>query len=343
MFSVDRQLLFTAPKPSYEHNAEKLIWVPKNTEDYNQNKHMEDDVIPCMFFQHEEDTHTVLVYLHGNGADLGLCRNSCHKLQKLLKVHVLSVEYVGYGLYDGEPNEDTVSQGVKQVFHWLTHPRGGNWPPDQVVLFGRSLGCGIGFNVLQTYSCNLFVCFAPFTSFRHVVNASAGTFGFVSNFFNQRFDNISKIKYINTRMLLLHSIDDEMIGIEHSRNLQEECKRIGLDCHLDELKGLNHNQTNHKLVAKLILKQLKPGPLRRWLPNQGIYQLPVLSERQRNTNTDWSLFTISGKMSAQTQSCVQDDAYDVNVDPDGIDDSGSFVKISKGPVLVSAHSQSSVV
>jgi len=333
MFSVERQLLFTAPKPSYEHSSEKLIWVPRREEQYRNTKCLEKDVIPCMFFENPEDTHTVLVYLHGNGADLGLCRNSCLKLQKLMKVHVLSIEYIGYGLCDGDPNEESVSEGVHDVFRWLTHQHGGNWPSEQIVLFGRSLGCGIGFNLLQTFSCSLFVCFAPFTSFRHVVNASAGSFGFVSNFFTQRFDNISKIKNITTPFLFLHSRDDEMIGIDHSRRLLAECKRTKLKCHLDELEGLNHNQTNHKLVAKLILKRMTFGPVLRWTPSPVIYKLPVLSERRRNNNEDWTMFSMSGKISAQTQSCVQDDAFDDAATSDGVSGSrlvrtGIFPSIS---------------
>jgi abhydrolase domain-containing protein 17 len=41
-------------------------------------------------------------------------------VRSLLKVHVLAVEYPGYGVYDGSPNADQIIDDAMDVYDYLT-------------------------------------------------------------------------------------------------------------------------------------------------------------------------------------------------------------------------------
>jgi hypothetical protein len=47
-----------------------------------------------------------MIYFHGNAEDVGYASDLLDYIRTLLKVHVIAVEYPGYGIYDGYPNAD---------------------------------------------------------------------------------------------------------------------------------------------------------------------------------------------------------------------------------------------
>ena len=48
----------------------------------------------------------MMIYFHGNAEDVGLAMELLAFVKDMLKVHVLAMEYPGYGVYDGEPDAD---------------------------------------------------------------------------------------------------------------------------------------------------------------------------------------------------------------------------------------------
>ena len=76
------------------------------------------------FFHHSADLGTVdpntrrksnrcrarctVVYLHGNGTDIGGVAEEAKALSRDLECHVVVPEYPGYGLAEGSSNEDSV-------------------------------------------------------------------------------------------------------------------------------------------------------------------------------------------------------------------------------------------
>lgn len=57
------------------------------------------EVIPCLFLPCEEGGNKVVIYFHGNAEDIGLAFDMLYLFGLELKMHVLAVEYPGYGLY----------------------------------------------------------------------------------------------------------------------------------------------------------------------------------------------------------------------------------------------------
>ena len=82
-----------------------------------------------------------LIWFHGNGGNISNRADNIAGLNRRLGVSILIIDYRGYGLSDGSPNEQgTYLDAEAAVTHALSRP---DVDPERVVLFGRSLGCAV--------------------------------------------------------------------------------------------------------------------------------------------------------------------------------------------------------
>lgn len=151
--SFVNKLIFPAPEPSYDKHSYpgQLVWIPKRVEDALEFGALrEDQVIPCLLLRnYSPNSNFLMIYLHGNAADLGRCRSLCLAMMKLIGCHIIAVEYPGYGIFPGWPNEDTVCETAEQVYNWVVSPYGMQWPPNQIIIMGRSIGSGPAVHLSQ--------------------------------------------------------------------------------------------------------------------------------------------------------------------------------------------------
>ena len=82
----------------------------------------------------------LLIYFHGNAEDLGNSYELLEQLKNSLKMHVMCIEYPGYGIYPGKPTAEGILEDALIVWEYLTLVVGLN--PKDIILFGRSLGTG---------------------------------------------------------------------------------------------------------------------------------------------------------------------------------------------------------
>jgi hypothetical protein len=61
-----------------------------------------------------------MIYFHGNAEDVGLASELLDYVRSLLKVHVLAVEYPGYGVYDGQSDAEQILNDAVIVYDYLT-------------------------------------------------------------------------------------------------------------------------------------------------------------------------------------------------------------------------------
>eukprot|EP00466_Bigelowiella_natans_P001042 jgi/Bigna1/88470/estExt_fgenesh1_pg.C_320104 len=151
------------------------------------------------------------------------------------KVHLLAMEYCGYGLYDGKPSEERINEDLTQVYKFLTSTVG--VPPErrktpdchthtsQIILFGRSLGTGptcrlaselckkkvkIGGLVLQS----------PFTSILDAARSFSSAARFVMA---EAWPNVAEINQVRCPVLFVHGKKDEVIPHVMSTRLFRAC------------------------------------------------------------------------------------------------------------------------
>jgi len=61
-----------------------------------------------------------VIYFHGNAEDLGLAYELLDHLKSSLKVHVLAVEYPGYGIYPGKTTAEAILEDALTVWDYFT-------------------------------------------------------------------------------------------------------------------------------------------------------------------------------------------------------------------------------
>ena len=55
--------------------------------------------IPCLFMPYLMGSSKLLIYFHGNAEDIGLAFDLLYMFGSEMGMHVIAVEYPGYGLY----------------------------------------------------------------------------------------------------------------------------------------------------------------------------------------------------------------------------------------------------
>jgi len=92
--------IFPAPQPSYlqDDYQPDLIYLPRRQTEIIPN-HDQSLPIPCLYMPYHNGSTKLLLYFHGNAEDLGLAWELLDHIRSSLKVHVLAMEYPGYGIY----------------------------------------------------------------------------------------------------------------------------------------------------------------------------------------------------------------------------------------------------
>lgn len=90
----------------------------------------------------------------------------------VLQVHVLAMEYPGYGVYEGEPNADQIALDAQNMYDYLTIVQG--IPHSSILLFGRSIGSGPASLLASLRQPSALLLMSPFMSIRDIVREKAG-------------------------------------------------------------------------------------------------------------------------------------------------------------------------
>eukprot|EP00350_Pseudokeronopsis_sp_OXSARD2_P002747 CAMPEP_0170547778 /NCGR_PEP_ID=MMETSP0211-20121228/6106_1 /TAXON_ID=311385 /ORGANISM="Pseudokeronopsis sp., Strain OXSARD2" /LENGTH=132 /DNA_ID=CAMNT_0010852947 /DNA_START=678 /DNA_END=1073 /DNA_ORIENTATION=+ len=126
------------------------------------------DFIPCLFFKYEGGSSKIFVYFHANAEDLGRAYKFLTFVHIYLRVHVLAVEYPGYGLYEGQtPTADKIILDAEVVYKFLTTNL--NWKEQDIIVCGRSIGSGPACYLASHYNPCCLVLISPHTSIRGIV------------------------------------------------------------------------------------------------------------------------------------------------------------------------------
>lgn len=166
-----------------------------------------------------------VLFFHGNAGNIS------HRLEKLrilnqLGAHTLIIDYRGYGMSEGKPDEPGIYLDAHAAYAYLI--RGRAVSPATVLAYGESLGSAVAVELAATTTVGGVVLEAPFTSIADV-GREIYPFLPVGLLARSQYDNLGKIGRISAPILILHSRDDEIIALSHARRLFEraaEPKRL---------------------------------------------------------------------------------------------------------------------
>lgn len=248
------RFLFPAPPATYTADSfpEELIFVPKKLE--QKDDCPEDQCVPCLLLIYPFARFLVF-YLHSNAEDLGQCYSFCSLIREQLQVHVLAVEYPGYGICPGgQATEASVTANAFAAFRFVRDIL--NWPLDSIMIFGRSIGTGPAISLaVQYFVCGV-VLVAPFSSIKDLLNDTIGHL--LTRMIDERFPNKDRMPHIRSPVLIVHGRRDELIPCRHGHGLYSSCRsRKLLVCP----ESMEHNTNLLADLGYLVLPMLQFFPL----------------------------------------------------------------------------------
>lgn len=199
----------------------KLIFFPDNyiestPQDYGLNYQdiwlsLGEDRVHGWWIPAAQASKPTLLYFHGNGSNNGDLTQIAAILHQL-EVSLLLIDYRGYGKSSPIfPNETRVSEDAEVAWQYLTQER--KIKPQQIFVYGQSLGGAIAIE-LATKHPDLagLITEGTFTSIQDMAGLMPGIKLFPLNLLvTQRFDSITKIKSLQTPILILHGAGDRTI------------------------------------------------------------------------------------------------------------------------------------
>jgi hypothetical protein len=150
-----------------------------------------------------------IIRCHGNAED---AKGTLWALEELSDkgYTVASVDYPGYGLSDGSPDEEGCYRNVHRLYDWLVEKRG--FKPEDIVVDGFSIGTGPATELAATRPCGGLVLEAPFLSAPRVVTR-------VRLLPVDPFPNLKRIGDVKCRVLMIHGTGDRVIPYSQGQAL----------------------------------------------------------------------------------------------------------------------------
>lgn len=191
-------LIFPAPRASYGSETGLLRIPLDGRSEYFVARHLRNP-----------DADKVIFYHGGNGEDLG---TTAPRIQGLHDrgYSVFAWDYPGYGLSPGRPSQAAVLAGAEAGWHYLVEELG--YRPDQIILYGRSLGGGPAVYLASTRKARGMILESTFTStFRVLTRIRILPWDV--------FDNLAAIPRVQCPVLFVHGTRDFVVPFRHGPKL----------------------------------------------------------------------------------------------------------------------------
>lgn len=161
------------------------------------------------------ETRATLLFCHGNAGNIS------HRLDSLKILHDLGLavfifDYRGYGNSDGTASEQGTYLDAEAAWRYLTDRRGVT--PENIVIFGRSLGAAVAAHLAARQPPKALILESGFTS---APDLAAAVYWFLPVRWLSRFayPTATYLKQVRAPVLIIHSIDDDVIPLRHGRAL----------------------------------------------------------------------------------------------------------------------------
>jgi fermentation-respiration switch protein FrsA (DUF1100 family) len=182
-------------------------------------------------------TRQAVLYCHGNAGNLSHRAGAVARWQQELDVSVLIFDYPGYGRSDGAPSEVGCYAAGEAAWRWLTD--GGRAAPEDVILYGGSLGGAVAVDLASRYPHRCLVLVSAFTS---MPDMAQKLYPWLPGrwLMRSRFDNLAKIARSRGPVFIAHGDCDRLVPFEQGQRL---FAAAGEPKYFFPLAGCDHNDT----------------------------------------------------------------------------------------------------
>ncbi|MFQ6027986.1 MAG: alpha/beta hydrolase [Dehalococcoidia bacterium] len=182
-------------------------------------------------------SEVTLLWLHGNGGNIGHRLDELGLMHYRLGVNILIVDYRGYGRSDGRPSEAGLYQDAQAALAYLQTREDVN--SDKIVYFGRSLGAAVAVELATQQPPYGLVLVAPFASLGHMARLALPWLPLhwlVRNHFN----SLERIRGLHAPLLVIHGEQDQTVPISQGQLLYEAANSPKV---FQNLPAAAHNDT----------------------------------------------------------------------------------------------------
>ena len=167
----------------------------------------EDNVQLHGWFIPNPHAEQVLLFFHGNAGNISHRRDSIEIFHRL-GLSVFIIDYRGYGKSGGKPGEQGFYRDAAAAWRFLIEEK--NYAPDQIVIFGRSLGGAVAAKLASGVKARGLILESTFSSANDFARA---VFKVLSRLVVLRYDfnTVDSIRQVDCPVLVLHSPDDEIM------------------------------------------------------------------------------------------------------------------------------------
>lgn len=173
--------------------------------------------IVCWYIPASTPTQLTILFCHGNGGDMGNCIDSISTFHNM-GLNILIFDYQGYGKSSGHPTEANTYIDADAAWKYLINEK--HLIPDDIIVFGRSLGGAIAAWIAEHHSPRCLVMESAFSS---APDMAAKMFPFLPArlICKFKYNNIARVRNIQCPILIAHSRSDTTIPFTHGQRLFE--------------------------------------------------------------------------------------------------------------------------
>ncbi|MFH1701634.1 MAG: alpha/beta hydrolase [Candidatus Zixiibacteriota bacterium] len=162
-------------------------------------------------------SQATIIICHGNGGNIS------HRLETIelfnqLNLSVLIFDYRGYGRSEGKTTEDGTYKDAEAAWDYLIKTK--NVPPENIIIFGRSLGGAVACWLAREKSPAVLIVESSFTSIPDIA-AKLYPYLPIRLIARYKYDSKEYIKGIKSPVLFIHSPDDDLVAYDLGKKLFE--------------------------------------------------------------------------------------------------------------------------
>ncbi|KAL3994446.1 Alpha/beta hydrolase family protein [Acanthocheilonema viteae] len=160
----------------------------------------------------------IILFAQPNSSDVGSCMLTDPNLVDIadfLQCDLMAFDYSGFGLSTGTSTEKNVYQNMEAVYQYLTEEMKAK--PNEIILIGFSMGTAVAIHLASHEKVAGLILIAPFTSLLRVLRRKPAS---KKTCCLDQFSSIDKVSKILCRTLICHGMNDVIVSINHSIELQ---------------------------------------------------------------------------------------------------------------------------
>ena len=181
------------------------------------------EYINCWYIEHKKDAKVIL-FCHGNDSNI-TTRQYVIDLCSDIGLNLFLIDYRGYGKSSGYPTSQGIIEDGEIGYRYLSQ----RYKHEDIIIWGESLGGPVAANLACKYPCDRLVLFSTFSSLEDVVYESSiddflkYPIGLICNNLIDPIDVKESLKEVKCPILIVHSLDDEIIPYNCSKKNIDNC------------------------------------------------------------------------------------------------------------------------